>query len=62
MREDLVTLARICRDQAAGCVDRKLTALLLNMAVDYDQRADRIVSPIERGTHENAWNMRADER
>jgi len=39
MVDDLVTLARICRDQAEACVDRGLATLLLSMALDYDRRA-----------------------
>ena len=62
MREDLAVLARICRDQAANCLDRTVKALLLNMAFDYDRRAAGFVSSIERGMHEKNWNVRAGER
>jgi hypothetical protein len=62
MREDLAVLARICRDQAATCLDRTLKALLLNMAFDYDRRAAGLVSSIEHGTHKKNWNVTAVER
>jgi len=39
MPEDLLRLARICRDQAANCADSHLAEVLHNMAVDYERRA-----------------------
>jgi hypothetical protein len=39
MPEDLLRLARICRDQAAGCGDTDFAEVLRNMAFDYEHRA-----------------------